>query len=70
MHINDLPEKLLLSILLYVPHYQLSKSVSLVCKKWRLLSYNGHLWRDVTFRHEYMDYNIHVEALMALISVR
>ncbi|XP_067950564.1 F-box/LRR-repeat protein 2-like [Watersipora subatra] len=70
VHINELPEKLLLSILSYISHYELSKTVVLVCKKWRLLSYNGYLWRDVTFRPEYMDYNIHIEALKALISVR
>lgn len=70
MHINDLPEKSLLAILSYVPVRELAKTVALVCSDWRLLSYHSQLWRDVTFRPEYTDYSVSLEALMALIDVR
>ena len=70
MHINELPDKSLLAVLSYVPLRELAKTVALVCSKWRLLSYNSQLWRDVTFRPEFSDYHVTMEALMALISVR
>lgn len=70
MHINDLSEQSLLAILAYIPLRELAKTVALVCSKWRLLSYNSQLWRDVTFRPEFSDYSVSMEALVALIGVR
>lgn len=42
-----------------------------VCKKWKLLAYDGRLWSRVSFRPEYGGLHVsNVDALVAVIATR
>lgn len=68
--IQQLPDKILLNIFSYLKHKDLCR-LAHVCKKWRLLAYDGRLWMRVSLRPEYGGLHVmNPEALMAIISVR
>ena len=57
-------------IVSYVPQKDLS-SIAAVCKKWRIIAYDGRLWSRVSLRPDYSGLQVsNVEALVQLIGSR
>jgi len=68
--INHLPDKTLLHVFSYVRQTDLCR-LAHVCKKWKLLAYDGRLWSRVSLRPDYGGLHVsNVDALLALIGAR
>lgn len=68
--INHLPDKTLLHVFSYVHQHDLCR-LAHVCKKWKLLAYDGRLWSRVSLRPDYGGLHVsNVDALVALIGAR
>ena len=68
--INHLPDKTLLHVFSYVRQTDLIR-LAHVCKKWKLLAYDGRLWSRVSLRPDYGGLHVsNVDALVALIGAR
>lgn len=67
---EHLPDKVLLKIFSYLSHGDILRNAR-VCKKWRLVAYDSHLWQVVSFRPEYNGLQVlSIDTLLGLISVR
>ncbi|CAD5111041.1 DgyrCDS393 [Dimorphilus gyrociliatus] len=70
-NINTLPDKIILQIFSFIHHKELSRAVAKVCKKWRNLSYDSHLWSRVSLRPEYGGLQVsNSDALIHIIGTR
>jgi len=68
--INQLPDKTLLHVFSYVRQQDLCR-LAHVCKKWKMLAYEGRLWSRVSLRPDYGGLHVsNVDALVALIGAR
>lgn len=68
--IHHLPDKTMLHVFGYLHQKDLCR-LAHVCKKWKLLAYDGRLWSRVSFRPDYGGLHIgNVDVLVALIATR
>jgi len=67
---EKLPDKVLIHIFHFLSHREII-NLSLVSKKWRMISADSRLWSSVSFRPDHKGLHVsNVESLLALISVR
>ncbi|KAL3316984.1 hypothetical protein Ciccas_004363 [Cichlidogyrus casuarinus] len=68
--LSRLPEKLILRVFSYLTHKELC-TIARVCKQWRRIAYDEHLWMALKLRPEYGGLNItNSDQLFALINQR
>ena len=68
--IEHLPDKTLLHVFSYMRQTDLCR-LAHVCKRWKLIAYDGHLWSRVSLRPDYGGLHVsNVDALVALIGAR